>query len=248
MRLCVIGCGNVGKIIANAVDEGILNAELKYYDRNPERCEALGKPYSRDFEEFLEGCDLVLEAASPQAVRELGPKALERADLIVLSVGALLEEEVLNKLLEMAERFNRKIYVPSGAIAGLDAIKALSLVGIDELTLVTTKNPRALGVDVKERKVIFEGDAKEAVKRFPFNVNVVAAISLAAKKLAKVRIVADPNVDKNIHEIHVKSKASNLYIRVENTPSPMNPRTSYLAALSVIVLVRKLAERLEVGT
>ena len=248
MRLCVIGCGNVGRIIAKAVDEGTLRVDLRYYDRNPEKCEELGKPYAKNFEEFLEGCDIVLEAASPQAVKELGPKVLEEADLIVLSVGALLDEGLLKELLEIAEKNDKRIYVPSGAIAGLDAIKALSLVGIKEITLVTTKNPKALGVDVKERKVLFEGEAKEAVKRFPFNVNVVAALSLAAKKPAKVKIVADPNVDKNIHEIYVKSEASDLYIRVENVPSPMNPRTSYLAALSVIELIKEMGERLKVGT
>ncbi len=248
MRLCVIGCGNVGRIIARAVDEGTLEVDLKYYDRNPKKCEELGKPYSKGFEEFLEGCDVVLEAASPQAVKEFGAKVLERADLIVLSVGALLDEELLRELLEVAERNDKRIFVPSGAIAGLDAIKALSLVGIDEVTLVTTKNPKALGVEAKERKVLFEGDAKEAVKRFPFNVNVVAALSLAAKRLAKVKIVADPNVDKNVHEVYVKSKASDLYIKVENVPSPMNPKTSYLAALSVIELIKEIGERLRVGT
>ncbi len=249
MRVCVIGCGNVGKIISKAKREGLLKVELRYFDRNPERCEALGEPYSRDFDEFLEGCDLVVEAASPQAVKEYAGRVLERADLIVLSVGALLDEELLRELLEAARRSGRELRVPSGAIAGLDAVKALRLAGIDEVTLVTTKNPKALGVDVDERKVLFEGRAKEAVKRFPFNVNVVAALSLAAGKEAKVKVIADPNIDRNVHEIFVKSKASELYIKVENVPSPDNPKTSYLAALSVIQTIKEMVEKgLKVGT
>lgn len=250
MRVCVIGCGNVGKIIAKHKD--LIGATLRYFDRNLEKCKNLceGCEAAESFEDFLKGCDLIVEAASPEAVRSYAESALRVAPLVVLSVGALLDEDLLRRLLEVSRKHGNELVVPSGAIAGLDAVKALRIVGIEELELVTTKHPRSLGVKVEEKRVLFEGRASEAVKKFPFNVNVVAALSLAAGKEARVKIVADPSIDKNVHEIFVKSKASTLHIRVENVPSPDNPKTSYLAALSVIETIRERLHRggLIVGT
>ncbi|ABM80534.1 Archaeal DUF108 domain protein [Hyperthermus butylicus DSM 5456] len=247
------------------MDEGVVeNAELvALYDVARERCEKLASELKRFkpriascFEELLGSKpDVVVEAASQQAVREYGLRVLESgADLIVLSVGALMDRDLLAKLVEAARRKRRHIYTPSGAIAGLDAVYALSLNGIRSVRLVTRKPPRALkdapyvrekGINLDETReptTIYVGPASEAVKYFPANVNVAAALSLAAKKEATVEIVADPTVERNIHEIHVDSEASKLTIRVENTPSPMNPRTSYLAALSAIALLKRLAD------
>ena len=251
MRLAIIGCGAIGSTIARAVDREIIPARLvALHDIVEEKCrelaESLGaqKPLvARSLEELLEARpQVVVEAASQEAVKTLGPRILEAgAHLVVLSVGALLDPEARDRLLEAAQRGSTEIHVPSGAIAGLDALKALRLVGIERLTLRTRKPPRALGVETEEPKLLFKGPASEAVKRFPANINVAAALTLAAGVEPVVEIVADPAVERNTHEILVESPASRLRIVVENTPSPDNPKTSYLASLSAISLLRSLA-------
>ncbi|UXD21246.1 aspartate dehydrogenase [Ignicoccus pacificus DSM 13166] len=247
MKICVIGCGNVARVLKEKLEE-----ELVFYDRHPEKCKELCENcfFEDPIEMFESGCDLIVEAASPKAVEELGLEAVKRADLLVLSVGALINEELREKLIKVAEESGHKVYVPSGAIAGIDAIKALREVGIDEVRITVRKNPKSLGVETSEEKVLFEGSAEEAVKKFPFNVNVVATLKLASGAPVKVRVVADPKVDRNIHQIEVISKASNVFIRVENVPSPYNPKTSYLAILSVLRTIKEIAKGgvLRVGT
>jgi len=246
MRLCVIGCGNVARVLKEKLND----KEVVFYDRNVDKCKKLCEDcwYENPMEMFRSGCDLIIEAASPQAVKEMGEEALKNSNLMVLSVGALLDEDLLKRLKRVSEATGHKLYIPSGAIAGVDAIKALSEVGIDEITITVRKNPRALGVDVNEEKVMFEGPAEEAVKLFPFNVNVVATLRLASGSPVMVKVIADPKVNKNIHQIEVKSKASNLYIRVENIPSPYNPKTSYLAILSILRKLKDLKEGIVIGT
>ena len=257
MRLALIGCGAIGSEIVEAVKRGVVRAELvALMDIYPERCEAL-KPgpdtlVTRSLDALLAtNPDVVVEAASQEAVREYGPRILEEGRiLVVLSVGALLDEETLRKLRDAAERGGGRVYAPTGAIAGLDAVRAARLAGIDRVVLRTRKSPRSLGVEVDRETLLYRGPAREAVRRYPFNVNVAAALALAAGVEPMVEIIADPRVDRNIHEIIVESKASKITIRVENVPSPRNPKTSYLAALSCIELLRRItsSEWLEVGS
>ncbi len=246
MKICVVGCGNVARILK----ENLKDVEMVFYDRNVEKCKELCENcyYTDPLEMFESGCNLIVEAASPQAVKELGEEAVKRADLLVLSVGGLLDEEAFKRIREAAKKSGHKVYVPSGAIAGVDAIKALREVGVERVEITVTKNPKSLGVNVAERTILFEGDALEAVKRFPFNVNVVATLKLASGAPVQVKVVADPSVNRNIHEIRVYSKASNLYIRVENVPSPYNPKTSYLAVLSVLRKIKELGSEVIIGT
>ncbi len=237
MRLCVIGCGNVARVLRDFLKD----QDFLFFDKNPRKCEALGE-YVESFDRMLRsGCDLVIEAASPMAVKEYAERALDAADLVILSVGALIDEELYGKLVRKARELGRKIYVPSGAIAGIDAIKALKEVGIREIEIEVRKNPRSLGVSTTKEEVLFEGGAEEAVKKFPFNVNVVATLKLASGAPIKVRVVADPSIERNTHTIKVKSEVSELFIRISNVPSPYNPKTSYLAVLSIVELIKEIA-------
>jgi len=170
--------------------------------------------------------------------------------VVVLSVGALLDKEIYNEVVKAAESSNARIYIPTGAIAGIDAVKALSLIGVKRIILRTYKNVKSfdqkvlsqLGFnEVRERTKIFEGDGATAVKLFPANVNVVATLALASGKIPWVEIYADPTLNENIHEIEVEGEVSKIRIHAENMPHPGNPKTSYLAALSVIQLLKQLA-------
>ena len=271
-KVAIIGCGAIGSELARAIDEGVVPAELvALYDVIKDKCIDLSKSLknvkplvANNLDELLSTKpDVVVEAASQEAVREYGLKILKSgAEFMIMSVGALLNEGLLNELLEATRKYGVKIHVPTGAIAGLDAIRALKLVGIEEVVIRTRKpikalakspHVRRLGIDlssIKEPTTIFRGSAREAVKAFPANINVSAALTLAAGVEAKVEIVADPTIDRNIHEIEVRSKASKLLIKVENVPTPTNPKTSYLATLSAIEALKEICEErgIKVGT
>lgn len=270
MILALIGCGAIGRAIAKAVQEGVIKGSVCcLYDIKERRCREVAAILDsepricRDVKELLKSeAELVVEAASQEAVREYAQKILEAGkSILVMSVGALLDKKVYDNLINTAEAHKAKVYVPSGAIGGLDALKAAGLGKISEVKLTTTKHPRALvGAPFLERKgnikgikkrvVIYKGSASEAVKEFPANINVSAALSLAGvgARETKVEIIADPGVKQNIHEITAKGDFGSFALRFENLPSPKNPRTSYLAALSAIATLKKLSSPVEIGT
>ncbi len=261
-RIGLIGCGNIGGEIARAIDSGEIRAELiAIFDVIKERAISLQEEMKNQspvlvgsVEDMISmGPDLIVEAASQKAVKEYGPKILKSGiSLMIMSVGALLDEELRKEMEKCAEEGNSTIYIPVGAIAGLDAIRALRRVGINEIKIRTRKNPRSLagapylkekGIELeslREPMLIYEGKATEAVKEFPANVNVSASLSIAAEKVADVEVWADPEVERNVHEIVVESDASKVYTSVQNVPSPRNPKTSYLAVLSAIEALREI--------
>jgi aspartate dehydrogenase len=208
------------------------------------------------------GAGLVVEAASQAAVQQHGVGVLEAgADLLVMSVGALADGAFLARLDETARRTGRRVHVPSGAIGGLDVLRSARVAGLDEVVLTTSKPPRALagapyfaerGIDVaavRERTVIFDGPAMEAVRHFPANVNVAATVSLAGigPERTRVRVVADPSLAGNVHELRAVGAFGEMTLRMANLPSPDNPKTSLLACLSPLAALRRLAEPVQVG-
>lgn len=214
-------------------------------------------------EELLHSVDLVIESASQNAVRLFVPRALEAGcDVMILSVGALADEELRKKLFRLAQQNNCKLYFPSGAVVGIDGINSASAAEISSVTLTTRKPPSGLagapyvvckGIElekIEKETLLFEGSASEAVKAFPANVNVAATISLAGIgfERTKVRVIADPTLSRNVHEITVEGEFGKFFTRVENLPSPENPKTSYLAALSAISTLKKIMNPIKIGT
>ena len=241
MKIGIIGCGYIGSVIA----ENFKDEVLACYDRNMENMEKISKIVNRDincsFEKIIKmDLDLIVESASVEAVRDLVPKVLENGkNVLIMSVGALADSQLLLKLKKLASGNNCKIYIPHGAIGGLDAVKTASSLGITKIVLTTRKNPGTLGIKIVKEKIVFEGHASEAVKKFPKNINVSAALSLAADKEAYVRIIADPSVDTNIHEIYVEGSFGKMNLIFNNLPSE-NKRTSILAAFSAVNLIKSL--------
>jgi aspartate dehydrogenase len=267
LKVGVIGCGTIGREICRAIDEGQVPASLVgISDIDLARAECLARSLKAPVPflspaDLIEASDLVVEATSKAAAPALIRQSLERSrDVMVMSVGGLLE--CADEMLQLAQRRGRTLYVPSGAIAGLDAIKGAMVGKVSRVTLTTRKPPRGLegapyvvenGIDLKALKeptVIFSGSAREAVPAFPANINVAAALSLAGigADETEVRILADPTCDKNIHEIEAEGEFGRLSVRMENVPSPHNPKTSYMAALSAIALLRRITASLVVGT
>ncbi len=269
MNIGLIGYGTIGRILARAIMDGLagdvsLVAIKDVYDRPPLERAPDGPTYTTSIDQFLSmDMDVVLEAASQAVLQEYGPLALKSGkSLIAMSVGAFADIAFLEELRSLALRHKCRILVPSGAIGGLDAISAAAIDEIYEVTLTTIKPIKALeGVksaidpqldldDITAPTCIYDGPAQEAVTRFPLNINVAAALSLAGIgfKNTIVRIVADPEGSRNIHRIEAKGTFGELRLEFKNNPSPTNPKTSYLAALSAIRLLKKSTEWLSVGT
>ena len=267
VRLALIGCGAIGSTIAKMVEDMPEIEAIYLYDRSRRMKNGLMRSLKKgrvldDVDEIIERSDLVIEAASQEAARQYVPIALEKnKNVMIMSVGALVDPAFRKHIEELAKRNRRRIYIPSGAIAGVDGLGAASGVKIDEVMLVTIKPPGAfknskyvadnkIDLDaIRKPTPIFEGTAREAVAHFPQNINVAATVSLAGIGFEKtcVRIIADPKATRNIHKLLVKGEFGVLEVEVRNVPSPQNPKTSYLAALSAVSAIRKIAGTVWVG-
>jgi len=266
LKVGLLGVGAIGRTIAVALDQKLVHADLvALADQDRERAamlsaELASRPAVVSIEDMLDRCELAVEAASQAALREFVPQALaRRRDMLIMSVGGLLGRE---EWFRQAEQRDCRIYVPSGAIAGLDGIKSASIGRIEAAELTSRKPVAALkgskyvvdrGIeldDLEQDTVIFEGPAEEAARAFPATSNVAASLRLAVEPSVPVcvRVVAVPGGSENVHEISVRGEFGRLSTRVENVPSKSNPRTSQLAAFSAIATLRNLTTSLHIGT
>ncbi len=270
-RIGLLGCGAIGTEIALAIDSGKITAKLTHvFDFSQDKSKKLvdklkNKPEITENVGLLAAAplDLIVEAASQDAIRDNALTILQnKKDLMIMSVGALLDESIFDIILEGSRDFKKSVYLPSGAILGLDGIRAVKD-ELESVTLITTKNPNALKgakffetseIDldkITRPTTIYDGAAQEAVRLFPANINVAALLSLAGigSEKTKVRIVVDPTTDKNTHEILAQGKFGRFSIKVENVPSESNPKTSKLAILSAIECLRAICKQdIRVGT
>lgn len=258
VRVGIVGMGVIGRAIARAVTAGIPGIALAGVSvRDPAK--AAGYP-ALALPELIGRSDLVVEAATQAALRDFGPDVLQAGkDLMVLSVGALVG--VLEEWARLAVAHRCRILVPSGAIAGLDGVKGAREGAITSVTMETRKPPHGLAgapyveqhrIDldaITRETLLFEGPATEAVRAFPANVNVVAALSLAGvgPERTRIRLFAVPGLPRNQHRVVVEGEFGRLTIEIENVPSE-NPRTGKLSYLSAIAMLRELGAPVRVGT
>jgi aspartate dehydrogenase len=254
MKLGIIGCGAIGSDVAKAADSFPEINEILLFDINKNAMKKLHASLQKSKEvsinELIKNADIVFEAASQKAVRDYGKQILEHEkDLIIMSIGSLFDDSYREELTEIARKNNRKIYLPSGAVCGIDGILSASIDEIDKVTLVTTKPPKALDTKILRRKVIFRGSAREAVKQFPKNINVAANLSIAGIGFDKtyVEIVVDPVATRNSHKILAHGRFGRLRAEVENMPNPNNPGSSYLASLSAIATLKRILNPVQIG-
>lgn len=192
-----------------------------------------------------------VECAGPEALREHGPALLGTGhSLIAASVGALADDGLRERLIDAARQGRSTLIVPAGAVAGIDGLAAARIAGLQRVVYTGSKPPRAwLGTPAEEACnlneieapiVVFQGIARDAATLFPKNANVTATIALAGIGLdrTKVTLVAVPGLKRNIHEVEAEGDFGSLKILVSNNPSPDNPRTSVLVALSILRILR----------
>jgi len=254
MKLGIIGCGAIGSDVAKYADTMKEIEKIFLFDINEKKSKKLGKSIKKSeikkVEDFLDEVDVVFEAASQKAVDEYAKKVLSSGkDMIIMSIGSLFDDDFRLKLEKLARENMCKIYLPSGAVCGIDGILSASIEELDEVTLVTTKPPEAIGKEFDRRTVVFEGTAREAVKKFPKNINVAANLSIAGIGFdkTKVEIVIDPVAKRNSHKILAHGKFGRLRAEVENMPNPNNPGSSYMASLSAIATLRKIINPIQIG-
>lgn len=270
IKIGIVGCGAIGGSLAKTIAKDFRGAaQLRgLYDIDPSKSAAVQAAVrgrglvKKTLDGLIGGVDLVVEASSAKVSADIAAKALKAGRAVmVMSVGGLLAGRLAG-LERLCRRGGGRLYIPSGAISGIDALKAAAGAGIKSVTLVTTKHPRSFeGVAyVRERgirldrirkpAVIFSGSAEEAVKCFPQNINVAAVLSIAGigARRTRIQIIASPLATKNIHEIIIESVSARIMTRTENTVHPGNPKTSYLAVLSAVAMLRRIVEPVKIGT
>jgi len=254
MKLGIIGCGAIGSDVAKAADNMKEIEKIFLFDIDKRASKKLNRCIKKSeietVEKFLDKVDVVFEAASQKAVDEYAEIVLSSGkDIILMSIGSLFDDNFKLKLEKLAKENKCKIYLPSGAVCGIDGILSASIEELDEVTLVTTKPPEAIGKEFDKRTVVFEGTARDAVKKFPKNINVAANLSIAGIGFnkTKVEIVIDPVATRNSHKILAHGKFGRLRAVVENMPNPNNPGSSYMASLSAIATLKRIINPIQIG-
>jgi aspartate dehydrogenase len=259
MKVGLVGCGNIGADLCIALQKGEIAADIvALTDADPGRAKVLQRSFHLAAEigpldDTVAAADFVVECAVMGAVKGVVEACIrQHKDCLIMSVGGLMMNP---ELLDQAKTNSIQIRVPSGALCGLDGIRAAMQAGLHSVTLTTRKPPKGLAgapwlvqqeIDVMkltQPTVVFEGSAYEAVKAFPANVNVAAALSLAGigPHETRVRVIADPNATENIHEVHAEGAFGRLQTTTVNLPSPRNPKSSYLASLSACAELKAAA-------
>lgn len=257
LRIGIVGCGAIGGSLAKIIRRDFRGQAILsgFFDSDALRAQKLAVVLrSRNLAVvslslLLSKSDLIIEASHARSSYDIARKALQAScDVLIMSVGGVIDRKI--GLARLCKRYKRRVYIPCGALCGLDGLKAAAQARISEVTLTTMKPPKGFGLKgLKKEKVLFSGSAREAVRRFPQNINVAAALSLAGigAQKTRVRIVASPKVKRNTHEIRVVSDAGTVQARTENVLHPDNPKTSYLAVLSAVALLRQILSPVKIG-
>ncbi|MDA0265207.1 MAG: aspartate dehydrogenase [Chloroflexi bacterium] len=260
----IIGCGSIGQALLKAVDCGGLNVPVAgVTSRDDQRAHEFlagldNPPPYLDRQELISRSDLLVETAGGHVVSDLAKETFAAGkDLMVISIGALLDDP---SIIKEAREKGCRLIAPSGAIAGLDGIKSACAGRVDHVTMVSRKPP--IGLEgaphlvennislegLEEELEVFSGTAREAVKGFPANLNVSAAVSLAGlgPDHTQVKMLAVPGLERNCHDIEVEGEFGILRVHIENIPSE-NPRTGKLTALSIIRAVQDAVDPFRIG-
>jgi aspartate dehydrogenase len=267
IKVGIVGCGAIGSGLAKAITLKFKKeAQLvALCDINKDKARKLAgslkvKIEAVSLDSLIKKSDFIIEAASKEISATVAKKAIVKGkDVLIMSVGGLLKNL---QLFRLARKNNCKIYIPSGALCGIDGVKAASIGRISKVTLTSKKPPAGFSNApyviknkinlnfLNKETLIFEGSAEEAVEGFPQNINVAAVLSLAGigAKNTKVKIIASPGKNVNSHEIEAEGEFGRLIARTDNIPSPGNPKTSYLAILSAMATLKNVFSPVKIGT
>lgn len=258
MNIGIIGTGTIATYLLDQVNsKNRANGRITaIFGRNQEAGHRLSEQFRADFytdfQAFIKlPFDLVVEASTVEAARLYLKEAVShKKDLVVSSIGVFKDANFLNEATSLAESAGTAIFLPSGAVGGLDILQSAKAAGgLERVQLTTRKSPASLGIEAEEAKVIFEGTAHDAVEQFPKNINVAMTLALAGVGIekTKVRIIVDPAIEQNTHTIEAEGEFGKMQLQVENHPMPGNPKTSLLAALSMLAVLQNKDRALRIG-
>jgi aspartate dehydrogenase len=260
------GFGAIGGAVARRLDRGLPGLRLAAVSaRDIAKAEARMAGFARPvpvvaLEALADLAEVVVECAPAAVFRRIaGPAIRAGRILLVVSVGQLLEQD---DLIELARASGARIIVATGALLGLDAVRAAAEGETHSVRMITRKPPRGLagapylaehGIMLENLEgplKVFEGSARDGARGFPANVNVAAALSLAGigPDRTRLEIWADPGLERNVHRIVVEADSARFEMQIENVPSEDNPRTGRLTPLSVIAALKSLTATLRVGS
>jgi len=256
-KIGIIGCGTIGTGIAEFIQKALRHKAriIALCDIDSKKAGDLSgkikpRPVIIDIENLIKKSDLIIEAAGVDVSARIARKAiLHCKDVLIMSTGGLLKN---NSLFKQAKSKGCNVYIPSGAICGIDGLRAAGIGKIRKVTLTTRKPSRGLkgapyfkglNIDsIKKETIVYNGNAEEAVKYFPKNINVAATLSLSGigPRRTKVRIITSSRYTRNTHEVEVEGEFGRLFTRTENVPSRKNPKTSQLAIFSALATLREI--------
>jgi aspartate dehydrogenase len=253
----IVGCGALGRGVLTAVAQRKLNVPVAgVTSRTAETAQAFlaglpDPPPYLELDELIARADLIVETAGGHVVAELARRTFAAGkDLLVISMGALLDHP---DLIDLAREKNCRLILPSGAIAGLDAIKGASEGEIDHVTITTRKPLRSLEgaplASLTEETELYSGPVRAAVKGFPASVNIAACVAMAGIGPDKttIRISAVPGLKRNTHTVDVEGEFGSLTLTIANAVSE-NPRTGRLTSMSIVRTIRDLTDPFRIGT
>lgn len=253
MKIGIIGQGAIGRFVAEKLRES--GDDLRVSLVRPARLHAAHDSGARlvaSVADLPDDLDLMVDCAGHAALIEHGAAILERGiDLITVSVGALADQTLEHRLTQAAQSGGAQLHLASGAIGALDCLQAAFVGGLNSVTYTGRKPPAGWRGSAAEEKldldslttaaVHFEGSARQAASDYPKNANVAAAVAIAGLGFddTNVALIADPDVQANIHEVHASGAFGNFSFRIEGNALPDNPRSSALAAMSVISAIQR---------
>ncbi|MBL8643443.1 MAG: aspartate dehydrogenase [Rhodospirillaceae bacterium] len=252
MKIALLGNGAIAKLVAQFCAERPAKYQVAAALGLPSDTASVGAhPLVATLPELLaHKPDLVVEAAGHGAVKAHGAAVLRAGfNLIIVSTGSLADQALWDEIKAAAENSTAQVKLPAGALPGVDSLAAGKLAGIDRVELKSSKPPKAWSGTPAEKThdlskittptVIFSGNAREAALAFPKNANVAATAALAGIGFEKTRVtlVADPNVTQNVHRLEADGGFGSLRLEISANPSPDNPKTSHMAALSIMRLL-----------
>ncbi|MEK4627385.1 aspartate dehydrogenase [Solibacillus sp. FSL R7-0682] len=258
MNIGIIGAGAIAHFLLNEINKKQLNTLQiqSVFVRDREKYRMLEEEYGvrlyTELTEFLNTeIDIVVEVAEIEAVKSLIPAVLRKKDVILISIGALADRETLTNIVQIAEQSGNQIYLPSGAIGGVDLLQNANALGTVTHVSLTTRKPASTLINepIQEEKVVFQGKATDAIMQFPKNMNVSIVLALAGIGFDKTQVclVADPHIDQNVHEIKMIGDFGEAMLTVKNNPLSENPKTSYLAAISILGTLQRINGHLLIG-
>ena len=244
-QIALIGFGTIGQHLFRQLNTRNDVTLTGVFEANPATAQTIPDNLALNVPELFtqmlvdKKVDLVIETATQQAVKDLAPAILQHSDMVVFSSTAFADEPFETEALRLCHRFARKIYIPHGAILGLDGIRDGREI-LESVTITTTKKPENLGRTDRQRTVLYEGPTRAACSLFPRNVNVHASIAIAGLGFDKTcsRIIADPDSEGNAHVIEIL--AAGVKFKIELCSRPLGLVTGAYTPVSAYNSVCKI--------